>query len=256
MINISVVVTTYNRPKLLKKTIDSILNQTYSNFELIVVDNNSNYDFYELIESFNDNRIRAYQNENNGVIAVNRNFGIKKSKGKYIAFCDDDDTWNSNKLENQLIYLKDDKYDLIYSNTNLIFENGSVKLTNYTPTKSLGKLLEKNDITLSSVIVRKSDNLLFNEKRSFVTVEDYELWIRLIRNGLRFKFIKNPLVNWRVLNDSMSQKSKADNEKVNIKFRIFLLKNYNFSTYLKLILTKVIAVRFLKFIAFKLISKK
>ena len=78
MIKISVIVTTYNRPKLLKETLDSILNQTYVDFELIVVDNNSNYDFFKLIESFNDNRIIAYQNENDGVIAVNRNFGIKK----------------------------------------------------------------------------------------------------------------------------------------------------------------------------------
>ena len=58
MINISVIVTTYNRPKLLKETLDSILNQTYIDFELIVVDNNSNYDFFKLIESFNDNRIK------------------------------------------------------------------------------------------------------------------------------------------------------------------------------------------------------
>ena len=252
MIKISVIVTTYNRPKLLKETLQSILNQTYVDFELIVVDNNSNYDFFKLIESFNDNRIIAYQNENDGVIAVNRNFGIKKSKGQYIAFCDDDDTWTFDKLESQLKYLKNDKFDLVYSNTKLIFENGSIKFTNFTNINSLSKLLKQNHITLSSVIVKKSPSLFFNENKNFITVEDYELWIRLIQQGLRFKFVEKPLVNWRVLNNSMSQKSKSNNEKVNIRFRIFLLTKFNFSITLKLILVKVIIVRFLKIYAYKL----
>ena len=255
MTNISVIVTTYNRPKLLKETLDSILNQTYVDFELIVVDNNSNYDFFKLIESFNDNRIIAYQNENDGVIAVNRNFGIRKSKGKYIAFCDDDDTWTLDKLKSQLKYLKNDKFDLIYSNTNLIFQNGSVKLTNYTDINSLSRLLRKNHITLSSVIVKKTNILLFNDNKSLVTVEDYELWIRLMQDGLRFKFIQQPLVNWRVSDKSMSRKSKSNNEKVNLKFRIFLLRKYKFPFNLKLILLYIIIIRFLKFLTFKLYFK-
>ena len=99
---VSVVVTTYNRRELLMKTIDSILNQTYKNFELIVVDNYSDYDFLSYLKSFNDERIRSFQNKNEGIIAVNRNFGIKKAKGEYIAFCDDDDIWFPKKLELQL----------------------------------------------------------------------------------------------------------------------------------------------------------
>ena len=99
---VTVVVTTYNRKELLKETIDSILNQTYTNFELIVVDNFSNYDFLKHVKSFEDKRIIAFQNQNNGIIAVNRNFGIKRANGDYIAFCDDDDLWLPNKLETQI----------------------------------------------------------------------------------------------------------------------------------------------------------
>ena len=83
---VSVIVTTYNRKELLKETIDSILNQTFKNFELIVVDNFSDYDFSAHLESFNDDRIKTFQNQNNGVIAINRNFGIKQTKGKYIIY--------------------------------------------------------------------------------------------------------------------------------------------------------------------------
>ena len=75
---VSVIVTTYNREILLKETINSILCQTFKEFELIVVDNYSNYDYFKFINSFNDSRILPFQNKNKGIIAVNRNFGIKK----------------------------------------------------------------------------------------------------------------------------------------------------------------------------------
>lgn len=102
---VSVIVTTYNRKELLKETIDSILSQTFTDFELIVVDNYSNYDFIEYIKSFNDLRIRPFQNQNNGIIAINRNIGINNARGEYIAFCDDDDLWKPNKLKIQYSFL-------------------------------------------------------------------------------------------------------------------------------------------------------
>ena len=79
MNKLSVVVTTYNRRFLLKETLDSILAQTYKDFELIVVDNHSDYEFFDFIGTFNDPRIKPYRNENGGIISVNRNFGIEKS---------------------------------------------------------------------------------------------------------------------------------------------------------------------------------
>ena len=74
---VSVIVTTYNRKEMLKETILSILNQTYSNFELIVVDNFSDYDFFNFIKSFEDSRLKPIQHNNNGIIAINRNLGLK-----------------------------------------------------------------------------------------------------------------------------------------------------------------------------------
>ena len=106
---ISVIVTTYNRKELLSTTIKSILNQTYSNLELIVVDNYSGYDFNDYMNSFNDERIKAFQNQNNGIIAINRNFGITKAKGEYLAFCDDDDYWVDEKLEQQIKHVIDNE---------------------------------------------------------------------------------------------------------------------------------------------------
>ena len=120
MPKVSVILTTYNRPDLVKKTILSILNQTFIDFELIVVDNYSDYNFLGLIEEINDQRIYAFQNKNNGNISINRNFALEIAKGDFIAFCDDDDIWENNKLQVQVDFickkkLQKEKF-VLYSN--------------------------------------------------------------------------------------------------------------------------------------------
>lgn len=208
MPKVSVIVTTYNRPELVKETIFGVLNQTFKDFELIVVDNFSNYDFLKVIEEINDDRILPYQNQNDGIIAVNRNFGIKKAKGKYIAFCDDDDIWMPNKLEKQLQFLKDkhleDDFFLIH--TNCLNFNGDIKeKTNKKNVNTINDLIKSNQITFSSVII--SNKLLkynFNEFSGFLAVEDYVFWCMLKLDGYSFFLIKDALVEYRVTKSSAS----------------------------------------------------
>ena len=254
MAKVSVIVTTYNRKEYLTGTINSILNQTFSDFELIVVDNFSEYDFFELIASFNDNRIKGFQNANNGVIARNRNIGIKHARYEYLAFCDDDDNWLPKKLETQLQFLINQKFDLVYSNTNLVYETGQTKQTNYSNINTISKLLKHNQITLSSVVLKNNRKVFFNEQNSFVALEDYELWIRLILEGFKFKLVESPLVNYRVTKTSASQQSKLKNEKINLNFRIFLLKKYNFPFSLKLVIVYRICIRSLKYFLFSILK--
>lgn len=203
---VSVIITTYNRKDLLKNTIDSILNQTYKNFELIVVDNCSDYDFISQIKSFNDERIRLFQNTNDGIIAVNRNFGIKQSKGKYIAFCDDDDIWLPQKLEKQIKCLDNSDSGMVFTmqkqfEATSIFSNyfgiGPLPIRVDTSTKGL---LNNNCIPLSTTLVRKKvlDNIgVFNEDKSYLAIEDNDLWIR-ISKITSIKFISKILVLHRV----------------------------------------------------------
>ena len=142
---VSVIVTTYNRKDLLTKTIDSILNQTYKNYELIVVDNYSNYDFLSHIKSFNDERIRSFQSANDGIISVNRNYGIKKAKGKYIAFCDDDDSWKPKKLQVSMEYIEKYSADIVYHDLYCINNKGKVKLfNNKNKTREFNKPVKKD----------------------------------------------------------------------------------------------------------------
>ena len=102
---VSVIVTTFNRCEMLGETIASIINQSFQDFELIIVDNMSQDGTEQFIKNIKDARIRYFRNPNFGIIASNRNYGIAKSRGFYIAFCDDDDLWKKNKLELQLNYL-------------------------------------------------------------------------------------------------------------------------------------------------------
>ena len=226
---ISVIVTTYNRKKYLTKTINSILNQTYQNFELIVVDNFSDYNFLDFIKSFKSNKIRPFQNNNRGIIAINRNYGIRRAFGEFFAFCDDDDIWLENKLELQIEYIIKNNYDLVYTNIYTYTNIMNLDKSNYADIKNIDQLLFKNYITLSSVIVRKRKLISFNESRKLISLEDYDLWIKLILNDFKFGFLKNHLVKYRILNDSVGNRNRLKTFKIQLLYNINLLFSYNFS---------------------------
>lgn len=209
MPTVSVIVTTYNRPQLLKETISSILSQTYNDFELIVVDNFSNYNFFELIESFSDSRIRPFQNQNNGIIAVNRNVGIKNTIGEFIAFCDDDDIWMENKLEAQIKKIEETGCDFISSNT-LYFRSSINKIIGKSKNrkiKNIQDFVKKNQINTSTVMIRNINGLCFNEDKNLIAVEDYLFWLELYIKGVEFEFILEPLVYYRINGGNISQKN-------------------------------------------------
>lgn len=208
MEEISVIVTTYDRKEFLTETLNSILKQTFNDFELIVVDNYSNYDFLTHINSFNDKRIRPFQNKNNGIIAVNRNFGIKKAKGKYLAFCDDDDIWMEKKLEVQIDRIRQNGCDLVSSNM-ILFKNNINNIVGKHKSrlvKNLNDLLKTNQINTSTVLVKRSELVYFSCDKVLITIEDYALWLNLYSNGFKFDFINEPMIYYRISN-SMSQKN-------------------------------------------------
>jgi teichuronic acid biosynthesis glycosyltransferase TuaG len=207
---VSVIVTTYNRPELLKETLVSILAQTFKDFELIVVDNNSKYDFFELINSLNDNRIQGFQNANNGIIAVNRNFGIRKAQGPYIAFCDDDDLWLPRKLEKQLAVFEQDKSLWAVGTNAFVIPKGSGNFLMMQSNKviSFEKLATSpfsskgvTGIIYSSVLCKKECLTavgFFDENPQMVAIEDYDFWLRILSLKDHSIFVLNEnLVKYR-----------------------------------------------------------
>jgi len=225
---VSVIVTTYNRKELLTETLDSIINQTFTDFELIIIDNYSNYEFISYVNSFSDNRIRAFQNQNNGIIAVNRNFGIKKAKGKYIAFCDDDDLWLPQKIEEQLKHFDNDIIGL--GTSSILFGDLSFYRQKTIRNNILLKfddILRDGGVPLSSLMI-KNLGFLFDERESFIAVEDLDLQLTLtLKTGKGIKLLSTPLIRYRVQSPNDNTFIEKSKNQMNIikKYEKFLSKN-------------------------------
>ena len=123
---ISVIIPTYNRERYLLEAVQSVLSQTYSNIELIVIDDGSTDQSHQMIGNVKDKRLEYYKVEHSGHISTVRNIGLSKCRGKYIAFLDSDDIWHSCKLEKQLKYLIKAKAQAIISSYYVLNEDGTI----------------------------------------------------------------------------------------------------------------------------------
>ncbi|OCA84624.1 glycosyltransferase family 2 protein [Bacillus sp. FJAT-27986] len=110
---ISVIIPTYNRANVISRSIKSVLEQTYRDIELIIIDDNSSDNTDQVISRFNDSRIKYIKLDNNKGACFARNYGVEISKGEYIAFQDSDDYWLPMKLEKQIKFLQENNYDLV-----------------------------------------------------------------------------------------------------------------------------------------------
>ena len=107
---VSIIMPSYNTASFIGESIESVLNQTYKNWELIIVDDCSNDNTEEIVQSFNNSKIRFYKNVENLGAAYSRNFALKQADGEWIAFLDSDDLWKPEKLEKQISFMKDNNY--------------------------------------------------------------------------------------------------------------------------------------------------
>ena len=182
MVRVSVVIPTYNRKEMLEEAVQSVLNQSYEDFELIVVDDGSIDGTKDVIERL-DSDIRYIYKENGGVSSA-RNFGVKKAKGEFIAFLDSDDMWLKDKLEKQVKYMSK-RSDLFVSQTEEIWIRNGVRVNQKKKHKKCEGRIFKEVLPLciispSAVIMRRElfDHVgLFDEE--FLVCEDYDLWIRV-----------------------------------------------------------------------------
>jgi glycosyltransferase involved in cell wall biosynthesis len=222
---VSVIVTTFERQRLLQETIASILGQTFRDFELIVVDNHSNYDFFSLIRSFGDDRLAPHQNSNLGIIAVNRNFAIKKARGTYLAFCDDDDYWARHKLERQLEHF-DPKTCVGIGSQSLMVGDLTFhrkKRAAEDAWKGFPDILKRGGVALSSLLV-KNESFFFDEAPGFRYVEDFDFQLNITyRSGLKIKELAEPLVHYRI-HPARSGLSDKDVHQLNVldKYRNYI----------------------------------
>ena len=214
MLKVSIIVPTYNSEKYIKNLCNSIKNQTFQNFEVIIVDNSSSDNTVQKLRQINigDKRFKYFNITNNGVIAKSRNLGIKKSSGQYLAFHDSDDFWFKDKLQIMISYLKN--FDFAYhrlkqSDKNNFFNNRklySYQLSNYKNKAFIDIMTKGNPIDTSSVVCKKElfKDITFNENKKFITVEDYDCWIKISLKKVKFKQVDKVLGFYNIDNSNTS----------------------------------------------------
>lgn len=181
---VSVLIPVFNGEKYVGDSIKSIVEQTYQNLEILVLDDGSTDSTLAILRSFEDERIQVIVHEINQGLIVTRNELVEKSKGKYIAFLDSDDISYTNRIQFQVDFLeRNSDFGMIGSNVDVIFEESSIvsKSIVYSsaPEEIKVILLFKNYFTCSAVLVRKSvldQNPFTNE---FPVAEDYNVWIKV-----------------------------------------------------------------------------
>lgn len=192
---VTVVIPTYNRAALLTCAIQSVLNQTYENLEIIVVDDASADDTQRIVESFADSRIRYLRHKVNRGGSAARNTGIRAATGKYIAFLDDDDKWESRKTEEQLKMLEDLGYDAVLCTSD---EHGA-RLSKFERKKTIDlEDLRRGLFTAggTGVLMARTDvmrHTLFDEH-----LPRYQDWDVFIRIGQQYKigYLNKPFVRY------------------------------------------------------------
>lgn len=189
---VSVIMPTYNQGAFIKESIQSVLDQTYPNFELIVVDNFSTDDTESVVRSFGDDRIRYLRFNNKGVIAAGRNFAVQHAMGEVLAFLDSDDVWLPEKLGVQLPHLCGEDVKAVSSSFEPI---GNVRSCyhhlKHIPTAGFKdyhyyELVRFNPVMTSSLVMHKDYFVElggFDESHSYRFIEDWELWIRVALHG-------------------------------------------------------------------------
>jgi len=224
MPKVSIIIPTYNSSRFIKRTIGSVLAQTFRDWELIIVDDCSKDGTELAVKEFTkfDKRIKFFKtSENSGGPATPKNIGIEKAEGEYIAFLNHYDEWFPEKLEKQLKVFQNSKEEnlgLVSCYINLVDEKTkkiTAKMKNFKENNVLFFLSQYNFfVTSSCIIVRKS---VFGKVGLFDTrfgvSDDWDMWLRIIRAKYNVDVVKNYLVNYSTGGNNLSSLSNIEKQK-------------------------------------------
>ena len=203
---VSIITPYYKKKKYIELTINSVLQQTYKNFELIIIYDDQNKEDLNLLKNLTkkDKRIKLYINKKNLGAGESRNKGIKLSQGSLIAFLDADDLWTRNKLKKQIFFMKKNLFDISHTSYHIINSDNKIIGNRLAKDMNHKLLLSSCNIGLSTVIMKKE---IITNKIKFANIntkEDYVLWLKITLDNKKIFALKNNLTKWRKLNDSLS----------------------------------------------------
>jgi len=210
--NIDVIIPNYNKGEYLKECLDSVLNQTYKNWKIYLIDDCSNDSSKEILKEYvQKDKINIIQLDKNSGPSQCRNLGMKNSNSEYIAFLDSDDYWPNNKLEAQVNEMLKNEYDFSYTDIKFFFndDNKTLKKTNLPKIYDFKKFINKSTMSTSSIMIKRS---IVN--RNFfknVQHEDYLFKCDLLKNGILSFKIFDTFVYYRI-----NKKNRSSNKISNI----------------------------------------
>jgi glycosyltransferase involved in cell wall biosynthesis len=203
---VSIITPAYNSEQFISQTIESVLCQTYTNWEMIIVDDRSTDNSVQIVEKYiqNDSRIKLIKLEKNSGPAIARNKAIEEAKGRYIAFLDADDHWLPEKLDRQIIFMHKNSLSFTYSSYHLIDENsqifGTFTTKEYITYKSMLKTCSVGCLTA----IYDTQVLGKRYMPNIAKRQDYGLWLQILKDINSTKGIIEPLATYRVLRNSVS----------------------------------------------------
>ena len=251
---VSIIVNCFNGEKYLNQALQSAINQTFKNWELIFWDNQSTDNSKKTFLQIKEERFKYFCSDHHTTLYEARNKAIEKSKGEFIAFLDVDDWWEKSKLEKQIVFFEDPKVGLVYSNLYLFNENKKKrKIYSKKILKSgyLTKDLLKNyNIGITTLILRKS---AYKAEKGFDNqynvIGDFDLVLRLSCNW-KFQSVQEPLSYYRIHNDNFILKNNfleiEEFQKWISDQKIF--SNKNFTSSLKFVNQRIIFLKTIKYI--------
>jgi len=236
---VSIIMPCFNASDLIVRSIESVLNQTYANWELLITNDCSRDNSELIIQEYlkKDSRIKLFNLSQNSGVAAARNNSINQAQGDFIAFLDSDDTWFPTKLEKQITFMTENDYAFSYTAYRKIDNNDkfiSKPIEVITKGINYSKLLKHNEIGCLTAVVHKS--LLKDKRMIKVGHEDYVFWLSILRGGVLAYGLNEVLASYRVGNESISSnKLKAASFTWNIYRNIeklgFFKSLYYFANY-------------------------
>lgn len=220
---VSVIMPLYNCQDYVSTTIESVINQTYNNWELIIIDDKSTDNSLEVVKKImqNEKRIKLIRSEINEGAARARNKGIRVSKGKYIAFLDSDDIWENTKLEKQIDFMKKRNASFSFTAFKRDYYNGKVRVFNVPKKVTYYSTLLKNSICNSTVVidVSKLGKTYYPDIRKR---QDYGLWLKILREKTKYAHGLNEVLTIR----NVRKQSVSSNKLGLIQYQWRLYREY------------------------------
>ncbi len=205
MEKVSIIIPVYNSCKYLEECLNSVINQTYKNLEIILVDDQSTDESVEIIKRFKDKRIKLIELKTNSGVAIARNRGIEESTGSFLCFLDSDDYWYLDKIEKQVQFMKKNKYEFIYGDYAYLKGNKIHHSTHVPKHLTYEQALKNTTIFTSTVMfdmkkLRKEDITMPNIRRG----QDTATWWKVLKNGITAYGMNGVVSVYRVREKSLS----------------------------------------------------